>query len=215
MKTNTKFLKLIKDKIITEEILELCLYSVNKRAKNCRDKKAEYRDHIKSMRYFNHYYYDKYDNIDKYNNKMNEYYDMKDILLSILDPVCIHEEHQGYERVRIFDYEEEYDEVKDEDVIWSNSFYDYDRDEEVFFVDILDKESPKIRYYKYYKTTNYSFHSPIDVKDLKEFPDKEIVEIDTLETEGKQINSLISVQFVKKVIDLIKDKDYKYITEKA
>ena len=84
-----------------------------------------------------------------------------------------------------------------------------------FFVDILDKESPKIRYYKYYKTTNYSFHSPIDVKDLKEFPDKEIVEIDTLETEGKQINSLISVQFVKKVIDLIKNKDYKYVTEKA
>ncbi len=40
-----------------------------------------------------------------------------------------------------------------------------------------------------------------------------IIKIDTLYTEGKDINDLISVQFVRKVVELVKSKDYTMETE--
>lgn len=42
MKTPAEFTKNLKEKVITEEMLEKALFSVNKRAKNYRDKKREY-----------------------------------------------------------------------------------------------------------------------------------------------------------------------------
>ena len=43
MRTPKKYLDSIDNSVITKEILVECLYSVNKRAKNCRDKEREYR----------------------------------------------------------------------------------------------------------------------------------------------------------------------------
>lgn len=49
-------------------MLEACLYSVNKRAKNCRDKELEIRDYYR----FSRYAYDKYHNEDKYRNQKKD-----------------------------------------------------------------------------------------------------------------------------------------------
>lgn len=65
------------------------LYSVNKRAKNYRDKKREYK----------HYRYAKYDYAGQSEEKEKELYKLKSDLLTVLRPVCIHKEFIGYERV--------------------------------------------------------------------------------------------------------------------
>ena len=70
----------INNRTITEEILEACLYSVNKRTKNHRDRarEAEYR-----------YRYDYYGVGINERMKMEEMYNMKDTMLETLSPVCV------------------------------------------------------------------------------------------------------------------------------
>lgn len=86
MKTPKNFNQNLKSKIITKDMLGICLYSVNKRAKNCRDKEKAYRKYYHN----NTYYYDKYNNIESYASKKEMYYAKKDELLSIIKPNCIH-----------------------------------------------------------------------------------------------------------------------------
>ena len=86
MKTPKEFTNNIKNGIVTMNMLGACIYSVNKRAKN-------YRDNIKELNYYskkNKYWYDKYDNKGKYEEKMNEYYSIKDELLNFISPIEIH-----------------------------------------------------------------------------------------------------------------------------
>ena len=85
MKTPKSFNDLLKKRIISMEMLDAALYSVNKRAKNHRDKAQEYYD-------FYHEYgiYDKFHNASRESEKKKEYYKKKDILLSILEPIEIH-----------------------------------------------------------------------------------------------------------------------------
>ena len=98
MRTPKEYTNNIKNHIITKQMLLDCLYSSNKRAKNWRDKEREYR-----------HSYDYYGNEEKAREQKNAYYEQKDIMLSILHPVCIHKELLGYERRRIYDYEDEYE----------------------------------------------------------------------------------------------------------
>lgn len=46
MKTPKRFTDNLKNRVITKEMLGVALYSVNKRAKNCRDKERSYRNDI-------------------------------------------------------------------------------------------------------------------------------------------------------------------------
>ena len=96
MRTPKEYTNNIKNHIITKQMLLDCLYSSNKRAKNWRDKEREYR-----------HSYDYYGNEEKAREQKNAYYEQKDIMLSILHPVCIHKELLGYERRRIYDYEDD------------------------------------------------------------------------------------------------------------
>lgn len=86
MKTPALFEKNLKDGIITKEMLALCIYSVNKRAKNCRDQQELYR----FKRITIPYYYDKFHNESKYRQQKEEYYEKKEELLSVLNPDAIH-----------------------------------------------------------------------------------------------------------------------------
>ena len=72
-----------------------CLYSVNKRAKNFRDKAQSY--------HYNPYYRGYYQEED-----MDRYYGYKDQFLNLLTPVCIHKQNVGYETRRVYDYEKDY-----------------------------------------------------------------------------------------------------------
>lgn len=69
MRTPKEYADNLKNGVITEAMLLDCLYSVNKRAKNYRDKAREYREYYKTHRYF-----DKYGNEAKCTVKKEEYY---------------------------------------------------------------------------------------------------------------------------------------------
>ena len=160
MKTPKLYIENLRSRIITQDMLCDCLFSVNKRAKNCRDKIREYKSH----RYFEH----KWDDIRVYENKRDNYYEMKNQLLSVLTPICIHK---------------------------------------VTHYDFYTDDIRSIEYFLFYILGEYSFHSPIDEEEIKNY-NLEVIEIDDLNTHGKDINDLISNQFVQKVLTLINSKEY-------
>lgn len=212
METPKSYKRNLENKIITDEMLGKAIYSVNKRAKNCRDKAREYR-RINRRNYFGDYY----GYISKYNEKQIEYYSMKKELLEIVDPICIHVEKYP-NRVRVYsneveNYEELYLEKElAEEIVWTNYFYDEEKDERVFFFDYYDVENPNVFYYLYYQVSSFCFHSPIDSPE--DYPDLEVVYLDdNIITEGMDIQDLLSLDFVKKILKLIRTNDFEYVKD--
>lgn len=208
MKTPKKYMDMLENRTITSSMLEEALYSVNKRAKNYRDKAKDYR-HSRGRYSFQ--------NAETATDKKEEMYRFKEKLLSCLEPICIHKEFAGYERTRVYDYQQDYDKeyfrhmLRDE-IVWQNRYYDYSLGCEVGFFDYINPKKVEYRYYIYYILGTHSFHKPIDEKEAKRLP-LEIEEIDTLTTEGDDIRELISMQFVKRLIELIDSKNYKYVCD--
>lgn len=197
MKTSKGWTNNLKNNIITEEMLSECLFSVNKRAKNCRDNKKLYRG------------YDFYHNYENYEAKEKEYYSIKETLLSYIQPICIHKEQLGYERQRVTSLENNFDNrlIKSlfyGEICHSNCYLDYMTDIEVSFFDKLDFKKPKYNYYLYYIVGSRTFHSPINEEDLSKY-NLDIIEINHLQTHGNDINDLCSIQFIKKVLDALKN----------
>ena len=205
MKTSKEYTDNIKNRFITTSMLEAALYSVNKRAKNYRDAERETK----------HQYgrYSKY--ADSSAQKKDAFYLKKDKLLSILKPICIHKEFAGYERTRVYDYEQHYDDMyfcawAHRQIVWENYYFDHDAECYVNFFDIENKSQKKYRYYLYYNVGQHTFHTPIDNPAKYKLPVKEI---DTLDTLGDDYHDLCSVQFVDKVISLIDSGVYEYVQD--
>lgn len=95
MKTPSIYNKNIKNKIITDEMVALCLYSVNKRAKNYRDKEREY----------SRWRYLMYNYEEDARQKKEEYYAKKDKLLTLLKPLAIHKQEYKYNTCYFYYYE--------------------------------------------------------------------------------------------------------------
>lgn len=195
----------IKKGIITTSMLEAALYSVNKRAKNYRD--AEHKAKYQYGRY------SKYANSSEW--KKNEFYSKKDKLLNILEPICIHKEFAGYERTRIYSYEQHYDDRyfyawAHKQIVWENYYFDHGTGMCVEFFDVEDRSQKKYRYYLYYNVGHHTFHTPINNSEKYNLPEKEI---GTLNTYGDDYIELCSVQFVDKVIALIDSGEYKYVQD--
>ena len=72
MKTPKEYQDNLKKRIITEEMFTDCLYSVNKRAKNYRDKAREYKSRYRHS----------YIAVDSQYTKMNEFYALKERFLT-------------------------------------------------------------------------------------------------------------------------------------
>ncbi len=145
MKTPKEYTDNIAKRIITSQMLSDCLFSVNKRAKNCRDKAREYRQYYRNNRYV----YDKYNTIEKYDDQKEEYYGQKEKLLSILEPVEIHKEFFDYERKRIYEFDEDYEKNRN-NFVWENSYYDHEKEMKIWFGDIEITSKPKYNYYLLY-----------------------------------------------------------------
>ena len=90
MKTPKEYTRNLKNGIITEDMIVDCLYSVNKRAKNYRDKAYQYR--------YSYYHG------DSQREEMERYYGYKEQLLSYFTPKCIHQQYVGRGRERVYDY---------------------------------------------------------------------------------------------------------------
>lgn len=206
MKTPKSYNDNLKQNIITKDMLVDCLFSVNKRAKNCRDKEQEYRDFYR----YTPYVRDKYHNVASYREKKSEYYEQKEKLLTLIQPTCIHQEDSSRRR-RIRDYEPEYRKfARKGKYVHDGSYFDCVRDEYICFIDIIE---PVKKYYLFYDLGTCSFHSPIEEEQLSSYTGLEVKNIGQLKTKGKEIGELISVQFVKKVIDLIESDTYTYVNE--
>lgn len=205
MRTPKEYTDNIKKGIITTSMLEAALYSVNKRAKNYRD--AEHKAKYQYGRY------SKYANSSEW--KKNEFYSKKDKLLNILEPICIHKEFAGYERTRIYSYEQHYDDRyfyawAHKQIVWENYYFDHGTGMCVEFFDVEDRSQKKYRYYLYYNVGHHTFHTPINNSEKYNLPEKEI---GTLNTYGDDCIELCSVQFVDKVIALIDSGEYKYVQD--
>ena len=206
MRTPKRYTDLIKNKKITNQIIAECIYSVNKRAKN-------YRDKIKDYNQAGFYKY-KENNIENAKEQKEKYYRMKDDLLLNFSPKLIHKKYDGEKRQRVYSYQKNYAKLYNEkinDIVWENSYYDYDRNKEVDFFDYSLGEK-KYLYFLYYEIGEYSFHTPITEERVEKNTQLEIKEIDeNFQTHGADIVDLLSTQFVQKVIDLLDSGDYTII----
>lgn len=210
MKTPREYTKSLKNGIITKTMLSDCLYSVNKRAKNYRDRVREERDYQRRC-----HYRCMYDNTESLFEKEQGYYHMKEQMLAYLTPTCIHREMQDH-RIRIsscdFDswkaYRKQYDkDLKNNRIVYENSYLDYLTDEEVEFYNVIETEPA---YYLFYDLeTEHTFHTPITEEQAKQHEEQDglaIVDLDgPLITYGDDIDDLVSVQFVRKVIAALTD----------
>ena len=206
MRTPKKYSDLIKKKEITNKIIAECIYSVNKRAKNYRDKVEDY----KQARFYKY----KENNIENAKEQKEKYYSMKEDLLLNFSPKLIHKQYAGEKRQRVYSYQKNYEKLYNEkrnDIVWENSYYDYDRNKEVEFFDYSLGEK-KYLYFLYYEIGEYSFHTPITEERVEKNTQLEIKEIDeNFQTHGADIVDLLSTQFVQKVIDLLDSGDYTII----
>lgn len=203
MKTQKLYNDLINEKKITNEIIAECVYYVNKRAKNYRDKIKEYKNgrshqHLES-------------NIEKAEEEMGKYYQLKEEFLKVFTPNLIHKQFIGEKKKRVYIYEKNYEKLlkeKTNDIFWKNSYYDYDKDMEIEFFD-YHLGTKKYLYFLYCEIGEYSFHSPVSEKIAESNTELEIQEIDeNFKTHGSKIEGLLSMQFVKKVLELLQSEDY-------
>ena len=203
MKTPKLYNELVNEKKMTNEIIAECIYSVNKRAKNYRDKIKEY----KNGRFHQHLE----SNIEKAEEEMGKCYQLKEEFLKVFTPNLIHKQFIGEEKKRVFSYEKNYEKLlkeKTNDIFWKNSYYDYDKDMGIEFFD-YHLGTKKYLYFLYYEIGEYSFHFPISEKIAESNTELKIQEIDeNFKTHGSKIEGLLSMQFVKKVLELLQSEDY-------
>lgn len=205
MRTPKNYTQLVNDKKITNEMIAECIYSVNKRAKNHRDKIRKYKD-------------DRYNpyaarNIENAEDEMEKYYTMKEEMLTVFEPSLIHEQYVGEEKKRVFSTEEDYDKLlqeKSNDIIWKSGYSVKDSEESIeveFFDYKLGRK--KYLYFLFYEIGEYSFHLPISEQKAKKYTNLQIKEIDKdFKTHGANIEGLLSTQFVNKVLSLLQSGDY-------
>ena len=153
-------------------------------------------------------------NNEKAKEQREKYYSMKEDLLLNFSPKLVHKQYVGEKRQRVYSYQKNYEKLYNEkrnDIVWENSYYDYDRNKEVDFFDYSLGEK-KYLYFLYYEIGEYSFHTPITEERAEKNTQLEIKEIDeNFQTHGADIVDLLSTQFVQKVIDLLDSGDYTII----
>ncbi len=201
MKPPKDYLKNLKYHTITAQMLSDCLFSVNNRALNSRD--SEYK--------YTHYIPDTYGNANKYRKKKLEYYQMKRVLLSVLEPTYI-QKGEVLQRRRTYDYEDGYEDIlKSGNYVNNSGFYDTDRKEHVEFVVQM---IPQSVYYLVYTVGTRTFRVPIQESELKQHPDLEVVDVGRITpVYGDITANMLSVQFVEKIVQLIKSRNYTLIFE--
>ena len=191
MKTPKDYSDNLKNGVITKDMLKDCLFSVNKRAKNCRDSAKKCCS---------------YDYKEAYQKKKEMYYLQKEQLLKLVEPVCIHSEVKEVKK-RYYNYDDEYWwYFGSEKVIYQNGYFEQTTNEYIEFLDVYEEKNS---YYLFYDFGNISFHSPIEKNELINYSTLEIKGIGRLVTAGQPVTELVSSQFVRKVLRLIDSGNYR------
>lgn len=192
MRTPSNYTKNIRAGIVTKDMLAACLYSVNKRAKNARDKEREYNS-SGICQY-----------ADKYHETKEEYYNLKEQLLEYATNYlsCIHRVRRNAKR-KVYDYEKEYYNLNKDNVIRRGEFWD---EGELCYTRFAVITYVKYEYFLFYDMGDCSFHRPLEEHEVVDVANRyslPIKEIDDLQTLGKDFTTLVSMQFVKQVLTLL------------
>ena len=99
METPDLFKKNLKEGKVNYEMLGACIYSFNKRAKNCRDRYREYVWKYRHSGWWEKDYISR--SMDEVEAKKDEYYGYKDYFLTLLSPYKIHKCRRWNERLDI------------------------------------------------------------------------------------------------------------------
>jgi len=200
--TPRQYAENLENNIVTMEMLEDCIFSCNKRAKNYRDKAYNYRSN-------DGYKYKDYNKgLVLLYRKKDQYYRMKEKLLSFIKPKCIHvESKRQNQHIRFYEHEPEYGTFGGNRVV-PGCYWDYDKQNYVEYQDIYVESEIQL-YYLYYETPNKSFHTPI--YDIKKYPNLEVVQIDNLDTHGEDTHKLVSVQFCNTILNILQSAEYSLI----
>ena len=191
-----EYLKSLKHHTITEQMLSDCIFCVNNRALNSRDNERKYINYVPYL----------YGNANKYHKKMLGYYRMKRTLLSVLKPSHI-QKGEVLQRRRIYDYEDNYEEIlKSGNYVNNSGFYDPDRKEHVEFVVQM---IPQSVYYLVYTVGTRTFRVPLQESEIKQHPDLEVIDVGRITPVYGDITAdMLSVHFAEKVVQLIKSGTY-------
>lgn len=127
---------------------------------------------------------------------------LSDVIYSYNKRAKNHRDKSNEYRKCRYDYQKEYKTITD--YVYSNFYYDWDKDDYVRFVDI---EEDVVNYYLYFHVGDKTFHSPIKM-DINKFirnngfQQLKIIDLpEDFYTQGKNTNSLLSVQFCDKVYE--------------
>lgn len=201
MRTPKNFTDNINKGIITEEMLELSLFSVNKRAKNHRDRARE----VKQM-----YRNDWYGTVDREYELSDDMYELKDSMLEMLTPIGAHYTYRSSKSFSdYYSYEELVEEYGSNVHIYTKYNMKYNEVSTYYKVYGRFKEC-----YLVYKVGNHTFHTIVSEnnKYYQSFiKSGQIEELHDFTTYGADVSDLISMQFVKKLVRLIESGNYTYI----
>lgn len=188
MITPKEYKNQVNNGMITPTIIGEVIFSYNKRAKNMRDTERRYSKYH-------------YRGCDIPSVKKEMYYDKKEKLLHLFNPICIHKVKRVQTK-RFFDWMDDYNENETQEV-WE--FVDRRYDYHTFYY----RSKEFFEYYLLYEIGNITFHSPLDESDMDKYKHLTIKELDNFYTYGQDVNELLSVQFCDKVYNKLMNKELK------
>lgn len=196
--------------IITYEMLDLALFSLNKRAKNYRDQKRKAKKSLYAQAQL--FGFSNPDNPEEAERMEKEFYAKKERLLQIVKPVCVHQELAGYKKDYIYDK----DEIDYADIFIDSIFHNRVLDRGIcrkegkdirFFV---RKGEPYYRYYFFRCIGTHTYHSPIN-KETALSSGLPIHIINEIKTEGERNENLIPEDSVDQMLALVDSETYTYV----
>ena len=132
----------------------------------------------------NRYYKDTYGTVDKYKEKKDDYYRRKDECLSFAEPTALH----------LVERERTIREWDDESESYEYETYSF------------------CEYYLLYTIGTYRFHHPITGEEFRKMKSTlPVEEIGDLDTEGEDVEELMSVQMADKIRNGLKTGTYRLV----
>ena len=191
-------------------MLDLALFSLNKRAKNYRDQKRKAKKSLYAQAQL--FGFDNPEKPEEAERMEKEFYAKKERLLQIVKPVCVHQELAGYKKDYVYDK----DGIDYADVFIDSIFHNRVLDRGIcrkegkdirFFV---RKGEPYYRYYFFRCIGTHTYHSPIN-KETVLSSGLPIHIINEIKTEGERNENLIPEDFVDQMLALVDSGTYTYV----
>lgn len=204
----------LEKRIITYEMLDCALFAVNKRAKNWRDIKRERkRDVWADAECLGFKVEDTAEDAEKMEREM---YDIKQELLTVLPPACIHQEFAGYRKQFVYDTDGHYDDLY-LNALFHNAVCDKgsgwkDGKQQEYF--LMETSVPRYRYYLVRFMGNHAFHTPISEESVQSYAESYAIPViltGKILTVGLEEQMLAPMEYVEAMLQLVRSGDYTYV----